>query len=77
MLFQDICFGKDFVCMCASVSLESRVCACVCVWCVCYNWFISDLFVERLGSDSETCLFVCVARLLSSYICLDGFACSL
>ena len=51
--------------------------ACVCVCSVCYNWFISEFFVERLGSDSESCVFVCAARLLSSYICLDGFVCSL
>ena len=50
---------------------------CVCVCSVCYNWFISEFFAERLGSDSESCVFVCVARLLSSYICLDGFVCSL
>ena len=50
--------------------------ACVCL-CVCPA--ISSLaicVVEHLGSDSERCLFVCVACLLAELsTCLEGFIC--
>ena len=67
--------GNGFVCMCASVSLGSRVCACVCVWCVGCNWFICDLFVERLGSDSETVyVLVLPACCVHTYVWADLLA---